>query len=118
MQVFDINNNPSGIAQAYTTFVPGDLNGLRIFPNPWRSDRDAGLPITFDHLTAGSSIKLFTFSGHGVRSLGTPAVNNGLLSVTWDLKNDSGDKVASGVYFYLATDSAGNKNKGELAIIK
>ena len=39
-------------------------------------------------------------------------------SASWDLANDKGDKVASGIYVYLITDGQGNKAKGKVAVIK
>jgi hypothetical protein len=32
--------------------------------------------------------------------------------------NDSGDKVASGIYVYLITDSQGDKGRGKMAVIR
>jgi flagellar hook assembly protein FlgD len=39
-------------------------------------------------------------------------------SYNWDAVNDSGEKVASGVYYYLITDDSGHKKKGKLAIVR
>jgi hypothetical protein len=85
----------------------------RVYPNPWRSDKHAGKNVIFANLPLSSTVKIFTVSGHLARDLGT--VNG---SVAWDLTNDSGDKVASGVYIYLITDSQGDKVKGKVAVIK
>ncbi|MFA5976327.1 MAG: T9SS type A sorting domain-containing protein [Elusimicrobiota bacterium] len=89
------------------------LSSIRAYPNPWRSDRHQGLPVTFDNLTANSTLKLYTLSGHWIRTLDTSAGSAG-----WDLKNDSGDKVASGIYLYVITNNQGQKTKGKLVIIK
>jgi hypothetical protein len=85
----------------------------QVYPNPWRSDKHSGQSVTFANLPSGSTVKIFTVSGHLARDLGT--VNG---SVAWDLTNDSGDKVASGIYIYLITDSQGDKARGKVAIIK
>ncbi len=70
--------------------------------------------ITFNNLSGNSRVKIFTTSGHLAKDLGT--VNG---QVTWDLTNDSGDKVASGIYVYLITDSQGDKLRvSKLAIVK
>ena len=82
--------------------------------NPWRSDRHAGTSVTFDGLPLGSTVKLFTVSGRHVKTL-TPAVT----SATWDLANDKGDKVASGIYVYLITvGNSGDKARGKVVVIK
>ena len=107
-------------AQANVTLVAADLNGVRVYPNPWRSDKHQGRSITFDNLTVNTTVKLFTVSGHHVKTLPTSST-----VVTWDLTNDSGDKVASGLYVYLITtgDSggyggSGQKKTGKVAVIK
>jgi hypothetical protein len=84
-----------------------------VYPNPWRSDRHSGNPVTFDGLTIGTDIKIFTVSGHKVVELHTDGP-----SVQWTLTNDSGGKVASGIYIYLITDSQGDKVRGKVAVIK
>jgi hypothetical protein len=91
-----------------------NLSAVQVYPNPWRSDKHNGFPITFAQLPTGSTIKIFTASGHIVKTLST---QTSVLS-TWDLTNDSGDKVASGVYIYLITDSQGDKVRGKVAVIK
>jgi len=59
-----------------------------------------------------ATIKLFTLSGFWVKNL-IPSNNRAV----WDLTNNAGDRVASGLYFYTVnTPSA--KTKGTIAIIK
>jgi len=84
-----------------------------VYPNPWRSDKHAGRNITFNGLTTGTDIKIFTVSGRKVAELHTDGP-----SVQWDLSNDSGDKVASGIYLYVLTDGQGDKARGKVAIIR
>jgi hypothetical protein len=110
---YDSDGNPSMPAQAFTTFLATDLNGVKIHPSPWRSDLHSGHPITFDGLPANSTIKIFTVSGRWVKTISNA---NGL--ATWDVKNDSGDMVASGLYIYLVTDDQGNKTHGKFAVIR
>jgi hypothetical protein len=113
VQVYDNSNHSSPPAQAYVTLVPSDLSTVRVFPNPWRADKHGGLSITFDNLTVNTTINIFTVSGHWIKTLPTSSS-----SVTWDLTNDSGEKVASGLYVYLIKDDQGQKKTGQLAIIK
>jgi hypothetical protein len=96
-----------------TTVAGTSVASLRIYPNPWRKDQHAGHPITFDQMAAGSYVKIFTVSGHKVKEL-----DGSSGSVTWDLTNDSGDQVASGIYIYFIKDSQGNKATGKLAVIR
>ena len=93
--------------------VPSNLDSVQIFPNPWRADKHASLPITFDSLATNSTVKIFTLAGHWVKTL--PISSS---SVTWDLTNHSGNKVASGLYIYLITNDQNQKTTGQIAIIR
>jgi len=99
-------NNPT------TTVTPGTFSP-QVYPNPWRSDKHSGNPITFGQLVVGGTIKIFTMSGHEVKEI--PVTGS---TMPWDLTNNSGAKVASGIYMYLITDGQGNKGKGKVAVIK
>ena len=68
--------------------------------------------MSFDHLPLGSAVKIFTVSGHHVKTL-TPAID----SVTWDLTNSAGDKVASGIYLYVIK-AGDEKTQGKVVVIK
>jgi hypothetical protein len=69
--------------------------------------------MTFDQLTENSVIKIFTVAGHHLRTLTAPSGNT-----TWDLKNSSGDRVASGLYLYHITNNQGQERRGKLALIR
>ncbi len=109
----DSRNNVSPPAQANVTLVPADLSTVRVYPNPWRSDKHNGFSITFDHLALNSTVKIFTASGHWVKTL--PLANS---SATWDLTNDAGDNVAAGIYFYLVSTQGGQTARAKFAIIR
>ena len=79
---------------------------LKNTPEPETSINDA-------RLTVNTPIKIFTASGHLVKSF--PASDS---SATGDLTNDSGDKVSSGMYLYLLVTDQGEKKTGSLVIIK
>jgi hypothetical protein len=101
----------SGSGQAAAPNVDPATHAINVFPNPWKSA--LGVPaITFD-VPAGSTIKIFTVSGHWVKTLAAPAT-----LAPWDLTNDSGDKVASGIYIYLVTDAQNNNARGKLVVIR
>jgi hypothetical protein len=87
----------------------------RAFPNPWRKDRHgAARPyVRFDHLTTNCVVRIFTTSGHLVRTLN--ASGDG---IDWDLTNESGKKVASGIYIYMIKDEAGQIARGKLAVVR
>jgi len=97
------------------TLVDAAGSLIRVYPNPWRSDRP-GTPdhITFTNLAPNSTVKIFTIAGHHVVTL--PPVAGG--STPWNLKNQNGDAVASGLYLYLITDPQGHKTRGKVAVIR
>jgi len=111
--VTDPFGHTSPPATGYVTLVSSELSGMRIYPRPWRADRHSAVPITFDQLTSDVTISIFTLSGHLVRKL-----NSAGGIATWDLNNDSGDRVASGIYLYVVKTSDGQSSRGQLAIIK
>jgi hypothetical protein len=84
-----------------------------VFPNPWRADRNSEVQVTFGSLPAGSTVKIYTVTAQHVATL---SVNSGMAQ--WDLRNRAGNRVASGVYYYLATAATGETAKGKLAVIR
>jgi hypothetical protein len=103
------NNGPASLPFTSTLLA---LNSVRVFPNPWRADHPTA-GITFDQMTPNSTVKIFTISAHFVKSLAAPDGK-----VTWDLTNDAGNKVASGLYLYLVTDTHNGRVRGKLAVIR
>lgn len=93
--------------------APSSTNML-VYPNPWRSDLHAGKPLIFGGLASGSTVKIFTVSGHWVRTL----QESGNQAAWTPLVNDSGQPVQSGLYLYLVTDPQGAKSHGKFAIIR
>jgi hypothetical protein len=76
-------------------------------------DREPKEEIIFDQMNPNSTVKIFTLSGRWVKTLSAPAGK-----AVWGLTTDSGDKVASGLYFYLITNSQGGRIRGKLGIIR
>jgi len=114
VQAFDATGHQSAVVYGNVTLVAANFGNVRVFPNPWRRDRHDNHPITFDRLPLGSVVKIFTVSGHWVKTLTT-----NIDSAVWDLKNDGGDSVASGIYVYLIkVDGSGDKVTGQIHIIK
>jgi hypothetical protein len=69
------------------------VDGARAYPVPFRPGHGAD-GITFDQLPEGTRISILTIQGRPVRTL---TVNN-TNAVLWDMSNDDGQSVASGVY--------------------
>ncbi|HON55434.1 MAG TPA: T9SS type A sorting domain-containing protein, partial [bacterium] len=71
--------------------------------------------IIFDNLPANAAIKIFTLRGALVteKSLNNTTSNK----YQWDVKNDAGREVASGVYLFVVTSPSGTKT-GKFVIIR
>jgi hypothetical protein len=96
-----------GLASGFPNFAQ-----TRVYPNPWRANQHAGLPITIKPLPPNSTVKIFTMSAELVRTLDASGD-----TVLWDLVNNVGQAVASGFYVYLATD-ANDQKRGLIGIIR
>jgi hypothetical protein len=96
-----------------------DLNGVRIYPNPYKEgsgDYGGGL-INFDGLTRNAKVRVFNVAGELVAEVNK---SSNVDKCTWNMRNSSGDKVASGIYIYyiIDSDNSGHVAKGVLAITK
>jgi len=71
--------------------------------------------VTFSDITYDTvNIRIYNLSGEQVRTLNKDASST---EITWDLKNDYGREVSSGVYFYFIENSFATK-KGKIAVVK
>ncbi|MCK5240831.1 fibronectin type III domain-containing protein [bacterium] len=101
------------ITSTATISIPLNLDKVRVYPQPWRPDHYGNLPITFDRLTPGSTIKIFTIAGDLVKIIKSEGE-----SVYWDIANNAGSQVSQGIYIYLITNDKGQQRRGKLAIIR
>lgn len=97
-----------------------DLKEVYVYPNPLKlnspSNRFYSDRITFKRLPVDATIKIFTITGEIVATIekSDPTVDY----YEWFATNNSGEKLASGVYIYFITTPQGEKAKGKFAIIK
>jgi outer membrane protein assembly factor BamB len=91
--------------------VQTDLSRVRAFPIPYNPNFGN---MTFDNLTADASIKLFTISGQLIATLDNSAGNG---RATWNGSNDSGTRIASGIYIVFIKSASGTK-KLKIAVEK
>jgi len=77
---------------------------------PSRGDTD----ITFTNISPLCTIKIYTLNGELVRTI---EHTSGATSYSWDVTNDRGDRLGSGVCLYLIKNNQ-SKKKGKLIIIR
>ncbi len=90
------------------------LEQLRGYPNPFVLDKEMNR-FFINNLARDSEIRIFTLAGSLVRKIPSEQVLGARAS--WDGKNDDGEWVSSGVYFYLVTTPEGESRTGKVAVI-
>lgn len=109
--------------KAYTAQPPseqGTLSRVVAYPNPVNFSKAVNGAIKFANLTDNASVRIFDVTGRLVRTLdpGTPENDGSSGTAVWDGRNESGTRVAMGMYLYLISDSAGNKARGKIGVVK
>ncbi len=104
--------NHLSIFTAFGTGAASDLSGLRVYPIPFKpngGDADKGVGYTagnpnsgiiFDNLPNSVSIKIYTITGQLVTSFSSESSSG---KMRWDVRNDSGQDVATGGYVAVIT---------------
>ena len=97
---------------------PSATLNVKVYPNPLKLGSGTKFDrakIAFEGLTTQYNLKIFTVAGELVFENEETGSNG---RYEWDTANTNGTRVASGVYVYLVTNTAGEKAKGKIAIIK
>ncbi len=127
-----IINNPLGTGDKFTFTAPSvtttadlmkeDVNKVNVFPNPYYGVNPQEINkyqrfVTFTHLPANATIKIFNIAGQLVRTIVKDPTSGQFLR--WDLATDSGLPVASGIYVaYIDMPDQGVVKKLKVAIIQ
>ena len=95
--------------------APSTYRLSQSYPNPFT---EGGTTIEFDMpVTEQITMVILDVRGRVVRTLIKNEQRFGYQSVVWDAKNDDGDKVSSGVYFYQIRSNNFNA-VGKLVFVK
>ena len=91
---------PQGVLEYFSDSTPAepDFSNVAVYPNPVRPDF-TGL-LTISGLMENSLVKIADASGNVIKQLKS---TGGM--VTWDCCNADGNRVATGVYYVLASQS-------------
>jgi|GEM_PF-2253071 len=95
---------------AQVNIISYDVGNAYAYPVPYKSNRDQ--KITFTRLGSSAEIRVYTTTGRKVFSIKVTAD-----TYDWNVKNTSGDNLASGVYFYVIESPEGKKD-GKLIVIQ
>ncbi|MFH1958039.1 MAG: FG-GAP-like repeat-containing protein [bacterium] len=128
-EVDEDNNTVSATVKHFSVYtIMGtnlwDLSAAYAFPVPYIAGKDAnGKPtvppetITFSDLSDECTIKIYTITGELVRTIKYPGDGGKDYQISWNLKNDNGEDVASEVYIYYIHNAKQHKT-GKLIIIR
>lgn len=95
--------------------VSSNLDEVIVYPNPFEMAMASGGTLKFVRLPTQATIKIYNLAGELVRTLDK---NNAYNRLEWDGKNEYGEKVASGLYFYvISSPQSANKITGKIAVI-
>jgi hypothetical protein len=98
-----------------------DVNQINVFPNPYYGVNSQEINkyqkfVTFSHLPQRATIRIFNLAGQSVRTLSKDTPDQ---FFRWDLNNDSGLPVASGLYLvYVDMPDLGTTKILKVAIIQ
>jgi len=97
-----------------------DLDSVVVYPNPVKFSSAARNALKFDNLAVNSEVNIYDLKGHLVRKLSPGTSENDGTSgrCEWLGKNESGDPVAAGLYYFFIKDDTGHIKKGRFAVIK
>ena len=101
------------LTQELSTQPPSEK--ISVYPVPYKPNsggRYGGDGIYFTNVNEGTNIKIFNVAGEKVFE--TTIEEDG--DFLWKAKNNAGNNIASGIYFYYIKTSDGEKVKGKLAI--
>lgn len=95
---FDVITGLDGEGQLVAATLPGSFELHQNFPNPFNPATTIRFSVP---QAARVKIAIFNNLGQEVRRLTDIPYPAGVYELTWDGRDDSGNPVASGVYFYL-----------------
>jgi lysophospholipase L1-like esterase len=114
----DVSNNESwSIDYTFITALPDEVDvggevDVRVYPSPYILSESN--PMTFSvNGTTGGEVKIYTISGRFVKELYIP---EGVSQGIWNITNEAGNEIKSGIYVYVIVDGEGNKKIGKIAI--
>ena len=109
----------SNQAAALANPPAANLSEAYVYPNPFKPNSPGSFQaskLTFKHLPATATIKIFAITGKQVAELHKTDVS--VDSYEWNGVNTDGQKLASGVYLFFMTAPNGGKARGKFAVIR
>jgi hypothetical protein len=116
-----INNALGYVDSLQRTLVLNVVDEYRVlqvfnFPNPFAGETYFSYVLTGAHAPDHGTIRIFTVAGRKIRQMEIPSssLQIGVNRVFWDGRDNDGDDVANGYYFYQVQVSAGDKTEAAI----
>ncbi|MFH1074236.1 MAG: hypothetical protein V1752_04015 [Candidatus Firestonebacteria bacterium] len=104
------------LASANTLSEGGDpLANVKVYPNPFRLNKLTGNRLKIINIPAGSIMEIYNNNGELIVTLKESDFGG---IIYWNGKNNKEEFVSNGVYYYIVSDTRGNKRKGKIGLIK
>ena len=106
------SNVSSMVSVEFQAQVLAISSASRVYPNPAEHSTTIQIRLTRND-NVQISVSIYDFAGKKVRTLNSSNLSTNFVEIPWDLKNDSGTKLARGTYFarIVAKDSANTTEK-------
>ncbi len=89
------------------------LKNLYNFPNPMKNETSFSFELSGMNNPTSCSIKIYSSAGRLIKIINIPAVI-GYNNISWDGRDEDGDYIANGVYFYKLIVNADSKRETAL----
>jgi hypothetical protein len=111
-----IRITPTSVSENENLNLPRDFNLGQNYPNPFNPTTTIPFRVDGSQFMVQSvvptSLVIYNILGQKVNTLVNESLKPGTYQATWEGKNDAGEKVPSGVYFYrLANDNTSETRK-------
>ncbi|MBU0702135.1 hypothetical protein KKE26_12735 [bacterium] len=99
--------------------LPTDLSEVRCYPNPFVAVAGRGIQqVTFSPVTKMAQLRIYNIAGELVHDSEMHDTSADSFKLIWDVENDSGENVASGIYLYLITNPDGQTKTGKIGVVR
>jgi flagellar hook assembly protein FlgD len=107
------NNADNQGSRTISFVVQGQQQLLNVmnFPNPFATETYFTFNYTGAQPPEEATVKIFTVAGRTIRSIKSygSEIRIGFNRILWDGRDDEGDEIANGVYFYILSVRAGDQ---------
>lgn len=110
-----ISGNSTFLGKISQPAIPTDIRLLTNYPNPFNPETMIEYHLPY---TANVQVSIYNLQGQQVRMLAQGAYSPGQHTVKWNGRDNTGNRVSSGVYFYKLTVNAIDKNEGKFVQMK